>query len=342
MYIKIGHSNIGEYCNPYIVAEMACAHEGKPEIANQLVDIAADAKVDAVQIQIFSAKNTLAPYHPIYDLGTKLEIPQSAWLKVIEHAKERGLHVFANIFDTSSLEIAKDKRVDAIKIHSSDLSNFDLLNLVSEIDKPVSLSTGGSTLDEIAQAVFYLRDKGIKNLVLMHGYQAYPTKINESRINYIKTLKKIFNCPVGYQDHTVGGSELSFIMPIAAFALGASLLEKHITIDRTLKHTDYESALNPDELKRFVEVVQKMANAIDDGSVKPFSEDELKYRRNFKKSIVAARIIKKGEFFNRDMLTFLRADVGLPPSDINKIIGCKSRQKLKKYTTIKPEYLDQM
>ncbi len=339
--ITVGHHKIGDFCQPYILAEMACSHEGKPEFAHRLVDIAADANVNGIQVQILSVKNVVAPYHRVYELGLKLEIPKRDWLEIIEHAKERGLQVWVNVFDESGVEFARDPQVDAIKIHSSDLSNLDMLEKVSSIGKPVSLSTGGSTLDEIAQAVFYLKDNGVNNLILMHGYQAYPTKINESNINYLKTLNRIFNCPVGYQDHTVGGSEFSFILPLTAFALGAVLLEKHITSDRSLKHTDYESALNPDELKRFVELANEMNDALDSGDLKPFSEDVINYRRNFKKSIVAARNIMKGEVFSKDMLIYLRADEGFPPSDMNKVVGRKSLQDLEKYTTLKQEHLGQ-
>ena len=338
--ITIDRYIIGDSFPPYIVAEMACAHDGSPELAHRLVDSSADAGVDAIQLQILSIKNCIAPYHPIYELGLKLEISTTDWLEIIEHAHGRGLQIWANIFDESALDVAQDNRVDAIKLHSTDLSNLDLLKRISEIGKPVSLSTGGSTLDEISQAVFLLRERGVHDFILMHGFQAYPTQVSDSRIHFISTLKRLFNCPVGYQDHTIGGSELSFILPIAALVSGAVLLEKHITIDRSLKQTDYESALNPDELKRFVDLVHQIAGALDSGEIKPFSEDELKYRQNFKKSIVAARTIKKGELFSRDKLVFLRAGLGLPPSDIDKVVGCKSAMDIKKYATIQREHLE--
>ena len=337
-HIKIGDRYIGDLFKPYILAEMACAHDGNPDLAHQLVDIAANADVDGVQLQIFSAKNIMAKHHPGYDLSLKLEISLNDWVEIVNHAKDCELDVWVTVFDETCFEIINDK-IAAVKIHSSDIANLELLELVARTKKPVSLSAGGTTIDELAQAIFFLRDKDVKDLLLMHGYQAYPTKISESRINFIKTLRKIFNCPVGYMDHTDGDSDLAFILPILAFAIGSAVIEKHITIDRSLKNTDYESALNPDELKKFVKIFNKISNVFGDGDLVPISNDELNYRHNFKKSIVASRNIKSGEIINKEMLLYVRAGAGLPPTDIDKIIDRVSLQDIKEHNVIKQEWV---
>ena len=336
--IKIGDRYIGDLFKPYILAEMACAHDGNPDLAHQLVDIAANANADGLQLQIFSAKNSMAKHHPGYDLSLKLEISLDDWIDIINHAKDCGLDVWVTILDETCFDIINDK-ISVVKIHSSDIANLEMLELVVRTNKPVSLSAGGTTIDELAKAIFLLRDKGVKDILLMHGYQAYPTKISESRINFIKTLRKLFNCPVGYMDHTDGDSDLAFILPILAFAIGSAVIEKHITIDRSLKNTDYESALNPDELKKFVKIVNKISNVFGDGDLVPISSDELNYRHNFKKSIVAARNIKSGEIINKEMLLYLRAGAGLPPTDIDKIIDRVSLQDIKEHNVIKQEWL---
>jgi N,N'-diacetyllegionaminate synthase len=336
--ISVGNRKIGRDYSPYIVAEMACAHEGSPDLAYELVDIAADAKSDAIQFQIVSVKDVVAPYHHIYEAGLKLEISHRDWKEIISYAKSRGLDVWVNAFDLSSLRFADMPEVDVIKLHSADLSNPGMLELAASIGKPMSLSTGGSTIDEIGHAVTYLRSAGVNDLLLMHGYQAFPTKVNESYIGFINTLSTLFTCPVGYQDHTEGGTDMAFILPITAVSLGAALLEKHITIDRSLKHTDYESALNPDEFRRFVELTREMDSAIGNGNVVPLSDDMIKYRHSFKKSIVASRFIKKGEILSKDMLCFLRADVGYAPTEIDNIIGSQCMMEIAQFTTLKVEH----
>jgi sialic acid synthase SpsE len=337
--ISVGKRKIGPGYSPYIVAEMACAHEGSFDLACKLVDIAADAKSDAIQLQIVSVKEVVAPYHHIYEAGLKLEISHQDWKEVISHAKLRNLDVWVNAFDLSSLKFSDMPEVDVIKLHSADLSNPGMLELAASIGKPISLSTGGSTIDEISHAVTFLRAAGVSDLLLMHGYQAFPTKVNESNIGFINTLSTLFNCPVGYQDHTEGGTDMSIILPIAAVTLGAALLEKHITIDRALKHTDYESALNPDEFRRFVEQTRVMNSAIGKGNIVPLSDDIIKYRHSFKKSIVASRFIRKGEILTKDMLCFLRADVGYPPTEIEKLIGNRCECNIEKFTTLTNEHI---
>jgi sialic acid synthase SpsE len=337
--ISVGKRKIGPGYSPYIVAEMACAHEGSFDLACKLVDIAADAKSDAIQLQIVSVKDVVAPYHHIYEAGLKLEISHQDWKEVISHAKLRDLDVWVNAFDLRSLKFSDMHEVDVIKLHSADLSNPGMLELAASIGKPISLATGASTIDEIGHAVTYLRSAGVNDLILMHGYQAFPTKVNESYIGFINTLSTLFTCPVGYQDHTAGGTDMALILPITAISLGAALLEKHITIDRSLKYTDYESALNPDEFKRFVELTREMDSAIGSGNVVSLSDDMIKYRHSFKKSIVASRFIKKGEILSKDMLCFLRADIGYPPTEIEKLIGHRCECDIEEFTTLTNEHI---
>ncbi|MBC8487083.1 MAG: N-acetylneuraminate synthase family protein [Bacteroidetes bacterium] len=243
--------------------------------------------------------------------------------------------------DESAVELAVDADVDAVKIHSADLSNPDILDSVASIGKPVSLSVGGSTIDEILQALFTLRRKDVNDIILMHGFQAFPTSIEDSRPNFIRTLIKLFNCPVGYQDHTDGGTDYAYYLPIMAMCAGACILEKHITDDRTLKRVDYESALGPIEFKRFVDMVRRLSTALDGGEVKPLSEPEKKYRKNFKKSIVAACQIEKGKVIKKEMLSFMRTNTdGLPPTKVNTVIGRKCKTNIEQYDILKKNNLE--
>lgn len=330
----VGDHAIGDGRPTYVIAEMACAHEGKPDLAHRLVDIAAEARADAVQLQLFSVRRLVSPYHPNYAGASRLEIPLTEWPGIIGHAKQRGLHVWANAFDDNALTVAMSEDVDALKLHSSDLSNPRMLDAVGSTGKPVSLAVGGSTLDEISQAVFRLRERGTTDLILMHGYQGYPTAPQDSRLGFVETLRRLFDCPVGYQDHTDGASELAVILPLVAIAMGACVLEKHYTDNRAGKGTDYEAALDPQDLARFVQLVRETDAAIGDGAVRPLSPAELKYRHMFKKTIVAACSIKKGEIFTEDMLAFMRAGSGLLPAEVTKIIGRQSRHDIPQFATI--------
>jgi len=317
-----------------IVAEMACAHEGKLDLAHRLVDIVAEAEVDVIQLQMFSVRCLISPRHSNYKGALHLEIPLAEWPVIIAHAKQRGLHVWANVFDGDSLAVAMNEDVDVLKLHSSDLSNPRMLDAVGSTGKPVSLAVGGSTLDEISKAVFRLYDRGAMDVILMHGYQGYPTAPQDARLGFIKTLRRLFGCRVGYQDHTDGASELGFILPLLAISMGASVLEKHYSDDRTRKGTDYEAALDPEDLTRFVKMVHDVDAAIGNGAVEPMSTAELKYRRTMKKTIVAVRSISKGETFTEDMLAFMRAGSGLMPAEATRIIGRQSRHDIPQFGTI--------
>ena len=333
-HIRVGARTIGEGSPTYVVAEMACAHEGSPELAHRLVDIAANAGADAVQLQLISAKSLITPSHANYPNALRLEIPMSQWLEIMAHVRQRGLQVWANVFDEGALAVAMRADVAVIKLHSSDLANPRMLDAVASTSKPVSLAVGGSTIDEISQAVFRLRTRSATSLILMHGYQGYPTMIHDCHLRFIESLKRLFNCVVGYQDHTDGASELAVTLPLVAIVLGACVLEKHYTDDRSRNGTDYEAALGPVEFARFVEMARGIDAALGDGAIQPLSDAELTYRRTMKKTIVAARSIRKGEVFTEDMLSFMRGEPGLAPSEASRMIGMRSRKDIPQFATI--------
>ena len=167
----------------------------------------------------------------------------------------------------------------------------------------------------------------------MHGYQAFPTKIEESNLEFLKTLKEKFGQPVGFMDHVDGSDPLSQILPLVAIGFGASVIEKHITLDRKAKGIDYESALEPPAFKEFVSKVRKMEQAIGKG-VCNFSEDEKQYRKRMKKSIVAREAIPKNVTIKREMVAFKRGREGISPMEVEKIIGKKSKTMIQKDESI--------
>lgn len=308
-----------------------------------MINAVADAGMDGIQFQLFSTELLLAPYHPFYEKVKQLEISLKDWPKLIELAHKRQLKVFVNVLETSGINVALSSGVDVIKIHSSDISNPAMLKSVTESQLPIVLSTGGSTIEEINAAITQLRlSREEINLLLMHGYQAFPTDINESHLNYIKTLEAMFNLPIGYQDHIDAKSEMSKLVPLLAMAKGAVLLEKHITDDRSRKGTDHESALNLTEIRSFVKSVKKGWSSFGKSEIHPMSDQENKYRKNFKKTVVAARDIALGEEISADMTCFMRADQGYPPTSISDIIGRKCKKSMIKYETFQPCHIDKV
>jgi sialic acid synthase SpsE len=318
----------------FIIAEMACAHEGNPDLAHHLVEIAAEANPDAVQLQIFSVERLISPLASNFEMGKKLEISLSDWSSIINTAKQKKIDIWANVFDEDGLEFALSEGVDAIKLHSSDLSNPRMLDAAGISGKLISIAVGGSTIDEISQALSHLNRRGAKEILLMHGYQGYPTELTDARLGYIKTLEKLFGYPVGYQDHTDGGSEMALLLPLVAIGAGAKAVEKHYTDDRSRKGIDYEAALDPKDLQKFVAMVRSIDPAIGDGTLQRMSEAEQKYRHTMKKKLVAGRDLQKGEIINDEDILFLRADSGLTTGEYQNIVGQYCLTDIQQYSPI--------
>ena len=325
---------------PFLLAEVACSHDGSIERVREMINVVADSGMDGIQFQLFSTDLLLAPYHPFYEKVKQLEVPLKEWPALIKLAQDRKLKVFANVLETSGIDVALSSKVDVLKIHSADISNPEMLNSVIKSRLPIVLSTGGSTIEEIRVAVNELKLSGrVENLLLMHGYQAFPTNIIESHLNYIPTLEAMFNLPVGYQDHIDAESAMSKIVPLLALSKGAILLEKHITDDRSRKGTDYESALDLTEIKSFVETVKASWSSFGSSEIRSLSDKENQYRRNFKKTIVASRDINVGEEISVDMIFFMRAGQGYAPTSSKEILGKKCKKAIIKYETLYPFHI---
>jgi sialic acid synthase SpsE len=331
---------IDKNTRPFILGEVACSHDGSIDRVIKIINSVADGGMDGIQFQLFSTDLLLAPYHPFYKKVKQLEIKLNDWPLLIELAQNRGLKVFANVLETSGMDIAISSNVDAIKVHSADISNPEMLKSVTDSHLPIILSTGGSTVEEIRVAVEELKLLGADNLLLMHGFQAYPTDITESHLEFIGTLGSMFGVPVGYQDHIAAESEMSRIVPLLAMAKGAVLLEKHVTDDRGRKGTDHESALSPTEISDFVKRIEQGWRSFGDSTIRPLSDKENQYRRNFKKTIVSTREIMVGEKITKDMICFLRADQGYSPTSFKEIIGKRCIKSMNKFDTFKSYHLN--
>ncbi len=311
----------------FVVAEIAGAHDGSVETMKNLIKVASDSGVNAVKFQIFRANKLVVKDHPKYASFKQKEFSKEQWLDISEYAKSFGLSIFADVFDRESLDIAEEFGAEAYKIHSSIISDVFLLRDIAKTRKTILLSVGGSKYIEIKKALSIFKDN---NKILVAGYQNFPTKIEDSNLALIDYLKKEFKCPIGYADHCDAETSMAMILPLLAVVKGACLIEKHITLDRSSKGTDYYSSLNPSEIKNLVKNIMETRKTIGKSKLDSFSEDEEKYRQNMKKFIVSFRNIRKGEIISLDMLDFKRTTkLGLLPNEADKLIGKQSIRDIK-------------
>ena len=321
----------------YIIAEMACSHEGEPSYAKEIIHGAIEADADAIQFQIWKLDEMVVPHHDNYEVLSSIEMTYAQWEELAQDARAAGsIDIIACVYERESINFAEGINVDAYKVHSSDVSNPYLLERVARTGKRVDLSVGGSTLDEIQDAVDTIRRTSNSEIWLMYGYQDFPTRPDDVHLDYMVKLKELFELPTGYQDHSAGGTPEGFWLPAAAIGAGVDILEKHITHDRSYEGIDHEAALNPDEFAEFVRMTHQVEAARGISVPRNFSEEEEAYRSNSKKSIVAAQNLPKGTRITRSNVTFRRAnELGLFPNEFSKIEGKTLRQGVSRFQRIK-------
>lgn len=321
----------------FVIAEMACSHEGDLNLAKKIIDAAAVAKADAIQLQIWSLTHMMSPQRKEYELLKKIEFNQEQWKELVIYTRNNypNLKIYVCVYEHSTIDFIDKLNIDGYKLNSSDLSNPLVLDKVSKKKKPINLSVGASTILEIANAIKRIRNISDPEITLMYGHQSFPTKPENVHMRYMKKLHDEFRLPIGYQDHCDADHESAFWLPAASLGMNISILEKHITHDRSKKGIDYESALNPSEFVKFVEMIRCIEKAKGISDVRPFNEDEIKYREFQKKSIVAVRDLKKGYMLTHDDITFMRAKkLGLSPDKLEIVINKKLNKDIRAFDTI--------
>ena len=293
--IAIRDKVISEDSPPYIIAEMACAHDGELDKAKAIVDAAVEAGADAVQFEILDPDDNIVPDTDMYRLLQRLYFSPEQWRKLFDYTRQYDIAIFSYAYDFVSLLLALELNSDAIKLNSSDLSNPDMIIKIAESRLPFTVGTGASTMHEVAWSLELALAHGGDKLVLMHGVQNFPTDLRYAHIRRVQLLRSAFDCLVGYADHTEGGTYLSQVIDLVAVGMGAVIIEKHITLDRSEEGIDYEAALDPEEYKCFVETIHAASIALGPPRIQTLNQSDLKYRQFQKKSIVAACLIQKGE-----------------------------------------------
>ena len=340
--IKIKDKIIGDNQPVFIVAEMACTHDGSMEIAKRIIEAACDAKADAINFQMTSLSDWMVPDYnvggvsagkdksDIYGYLEKIySFSEKDWEELFDYARVKGLIISATVNDLPSARLAVRLNLDIYQIHSSALSEKNLVKEVAKIKKPICLKIGGTFLGEIERVISWIKEEDNDQIMLLHGFQSYPTKLENVNLKFIHSLKRLFALPVGFADHTDGGTEFALTVPLLALAFGANFIETHLTHDRTKQCEDFESALNPEDFERFVQNVREIEKTFGQEAAHIFSKDELEYRNVSKKRIVAKQDIKEGEEIIEDKICFKRANDGLLPDIAEYLIGRITNKEIK-------------
>lgn len=324
----------------YTIAEIASAHCGSMEKLKKIVEECAKTGVDAVKFQIFNVDYFVSTFHPNYPNNKKNQFSREQWKEIFEFTQQFKVDIWADVFDEGSVDIA-EPYVHGFKLHSTDVTNPFMLDYIATRNKPLILAAGGATLEELKKAVQKLQQAGNNQLILSHGFQAYPTEVSKVNLKRLQLLKQEFpNVIIGYHDHTNAELDLAITIPVAAFAYGARVIEKHVTDDRSLKGFDYESSLNPPELKDLIEQLHAFQSSLGSDSF-AMSEDEIKYRNYTKRYIVAKRALKEGETITIQDLAFKRSSpVGIGASEYSKLVGRKALRNLQADETILPKDIE--
>jgi N,N'-diacetyllegionaminate synthase len=337
--IEIGGKRIGESQPVFIVAETANAHNGDFGQAKALVRAAAEAEADAVKIQFIRADGLVVKGHPRHAHFKKLEFYDEQWAELFRLAGSCRLPVWADVFDAASVDTLLRLGVAGFKIHASDTCNEALIRRVADAQLPVLLSAGGAVPEELDRAIAQLRAGGPCPIVLMHGYQAYPTDPRDLHLRRLAELKARFDLPVGLQDHLDGASPKALLVPQLALGFGLAVIEKHLTLNRASRGIDFYSALNPDEFRRMVQSIRE-AEAMLGSARLTLSEQERVYRQQVRKVLVAAKPTRSGEQFRAERLTGKRADEGLSLDLLPKVVGRRAKETVHADQPILPQWVE--
>ena len=316
-----------------IIAEAGVNHNGSIELAKKLIDAAATAGVDYVKFQTFIAEKLVSKYAKKADYQTsslgnskddsqfsmlkKLELSKEDHFELIDYCDKVGIKFVSTPFDLPSIDVLEELNMDFYKIPSGEITNLPYLKKIASLGRPVIMSTGMSTMDDIEDAMAVLTGEGLakEKITLLHCNTEYPTPFEDVDLRAMETLSMCFEVKTGYSDHTQG-----IEVPIAAVALGATVIEKHFTLDREMEGPDHKASLEPGELKQMVQSIRHIEKALGYGR-KEVSPSEAKNMIVARKSLVASCDIRKGELYSEENITVKRPGNGISPMRWNEIMG---------------------
>jgi N,N'-diacetyllegionaminate synthase len=313
----------------FVIAEAGVNHNGNIEIAKKLINAAKNSDADAVKFQTFKAEKVMSKFAQMADyqkvntgidetqleMIKKLELSYNDFVYLKEYCDKLDIEFMSTPFDYDSIDFLNELDVQHWKIPSGEITNLPYLIKIAKLHKPVILSTGMSTMEDIKAALSILRENGAGEITVLHCTTEYPAPFEDVNLNAMNTIEKKFNIPVGYSDHTKG-----IEVPIAAVALGATIIEKHFTLDRNMEGPDHKASLEPDELKAMVSAIRNVEASLGSSEKKPAASEQ-KNMAIARKSIVANSKIIKGEVFTEENITVKRPGDGISPMKWFEVIG---------------------
>lgn len=331
-----------------IIAEAGVNHNGDINLAKKLIDVASDSNADYVKFQTFKAKNLAtksaekSQYQKSntknndsqYNMLKSLELSKEDYRELIHYCKSKDIKFLSSAFDLDSLDFLLSLECKVIKIPSGEINNYFYLEKVANHEIPVILSTGMCTINEIEDAIKILtsRKLSINDITILHCNTEYPTPMKDVNLKAMLKIKEHFNADIGYSDHTLG-----IEVPTAAVALGAKVIEKHFTLDRSLDGPDHACSLEPLELKNMVDAIRNIEKACSGSGLKEPTSSEMKNKLLVRKSVYLKNDVKKGTKITRDMIIELRPGNGISPMEIPNLIGKSFNKNLKASTKISYE-----
>ena len=318
----------------FIIAEAGVNHNGSIDIARQLIDVASESGADAVKFQTFKAENLVsinakkAQYQEKntdlketqFEIIKKLELNTEAYESLISHCQSKNIMFLSSPFDIDSIKLLDNLGMEIFKIPSGEITNLPYLRYLGKLNKQIILSTGMSNIDEIKDAIEILLEEGTpkEKITLLHANTMYPTPMEDVNLNAMLTIGRTFDITYGYSDHTLG-----IEVDIAAVAMGAKCIEKHFTLDKSMKGPDHEASLEPDELKSMIKAIRNIELALGSYEKKP-SNSEKANINIARKSIVAKTQISKGDVLNEENLAIKRPGHGISPMKWEEVLGMKA------------------
>lgn len=333
MAFKIGNKFIGDGNPCFITYEAGPTHDGL-ESAKKLVELAAAAGADAVKFQIFDANKlvkdrsvqfsyevllsretgeTEKVSESLYEILKRRELTRNEWLELKAYSDQLGLAFFATVGDEQDIALLVEMGCHSIKIASADVNHFPLLRQAARTGMCIQLDTGSATLGEIEKAVDVIRSEGNENIIIHNCPSGYPARLESINLNMLKTLKAMFGVPVAYSDHTPGAE-----MDIAAVAIGANLVEKTITLDRTTRSVEHIMSLEPNDMRHFVQTIRDVETALGDAR-RALTPLELEKRKNIRRSVVLSKDVAAGQTLSEAEVYFSRPGYGLSPEEYESI-----------------------
>ena len=346
--LELGPRTIGPGRPCFIIAEAGINHNGRLDLALQMIDTAAETGADAVKFQTYQTDQVYTPQthkaaymrdttkgdETIMDMARQLELPFEAFRELQARCRERNIVFLSSPFDEPSADFLASIRAPALKIPSGELTNIPYLDHVARLGLPLIVSTGMASLGEVETAVETLRRAGNDRLALLHCVSNYPADPADANLRAMATLRAAFGCPVGFSDHTPG-----IEVAVASVALGASIVEKHFTLDVTLPGPDHRASLNPDQFGQLVAALRRTESALGTGIKRPAAR-EADTAGVARKSLVAARDLAVGTVLTDALLAVKRPGTGLPPAWLPLVRGRRLRVAVPAGTLIALDLLE--